>query len=144
MTARRRGQRGLPVESEAQWQQKIVQLAGFYQWRVYHTHDSRRSNPGFPDLVLLRGPELIFAELKGPKTRVTAEQEDWLAALRVVADGVRLYGELAAETIADGTYDDTLKAGEAIAIDVYLWRAPDIDPVHKRLARGCHRLEPVP
>ena len=43
-------------------------------WRFYHSHDSRRSVAGFPDLVCLRGDRVLVAEIKGPKTRVTAEQ----------------------------------------------------------------------
>lgn len=51
---------------------------------TYHTHDSRRSNPGFPDLVLLnaRSGRLIFVELKAQSGRVRPEQETWINALR--------------------------------------------------------------
>jgi hypothetical protein len=52
-------------------------------WRYYHTHDSSRSVAGFPDIVALRGSRILVAELKGPKTRVTAEQRAWLAAFEV-------------------------------------------------------------
>lgn len=41
-----------PLESEAQ--QTILDLAGWRRWWAYHTFDSRRSQGGFPDLVLVR------------------------------------------------------------------------------------------
>jgi hypothetical protein len=104
--------------SEAAFQQQVLNLAGFYGWRGYHTHDSRRSQPGFPDLVLVRGPELIFAELKAARGRVRPDQQEWIAALSAVA---------------------------AIAhhVDVYVWRPADFDEVHARLARGRTRVAPV-
>ncbi len=52
----------------------------------YHTHDSRRSQRGFPDVVLvhpIRGI-VIFAELKKKGGYPSTEQRLWLAALRMV------------------------------------------------------------
>ena len=54
-------------------------------WRYYHTRDSRRSAAGFPDLVLVRGPRLIFAELKTERGKLTADQVAWLEDLAMVA-----------------------------------------------------------
>lgn len=51
---------------------------------VYHTHDSRRSAPGFPDLVLVH-PEhgrVVFAELKAEGRYPIPEQRKWLSALK--------------------------------------------------------------
>jgi hypothetical protein len=67
--------------SEKEWQQQLVALARTLGWdRVYHTHDSRRSAGGFPDLVLVRD-RVIFAELKRETTKQSMEQEGWLDAL---------------------------------------------------------------
>lgn len=71
-------------ETEHDFMQQVLDLARLTGWRAYHTHDSRRSEPGFPDLVLLRGDCLIFAELKTSSGRLTAAQLEWLGAL----DGV--------------------------------------------------------
>lgn len=77
---------GLPRGiSERDFQDRIVELARLRRWLVYHTHDSRRSDPGFPDLVMVRGDALLFAELKSEKGRVSVEQHEWLRALRRVA-----------------------------------------------------------
>jgi len=66
--------------SEEQFQSEVIAFAKRQGWRVYHTRDSRRSEKGFPDLVLIRGKELIVAELKAGKNVTTMEQEEWLAA----------------------------------------------------------------
>lgn len=70
--------------TEKQWQKQVVDLAvqlGFK--RAYHTFDSRRSHPGFPDLVLVRD-RIIFAELKREprvSSPVSDAQKEWLDAL---------------------------------------------------------------
>lgn len=51
---------------------------------IYHTHDSRKSAKGFPDLVMIRGPRLVFAELKSQTGKVEPEQQEWLDALMAV------------------------------------------------------------
>ena len=48
--------------SEAQFQSHVVALAHRLGWLVYHTRDSRRSEPGFPDLVMVRG-RTLFREI---------------------------------------------------------------------------------
>ncbi len=48
---------------------------------VYHTHDSRRSEPGFPDLVVVGPHGVIFRELKAFSGRLTADQRRWLDRL---------------------------------------------------------------
>jgi len=70
------------VPSEKEFQGQVLRLARLCGWRVYHTFDSRRSAPGFPDLVMARPPVVMFAELKTETGRVRPEQRDWLEALR--------------------------------------------------------------
>ena len=65
---------------EADFQAQVVKLALVLGWKVYHTHDSRRSHEGFPDLILIRRSRLIVAELKTRKEKTTDEQRQWLAA----------------------------------------------------------------
>lgn len=67
--------------SEKEFMAEVVRLAKSLGWRVYHTRDSRRSEAGFPDLVLVR-ERVIFAELKTATGRLTAAQANWLDAIR--------------------------------------------------------------
>lgn len=67
--------------TEDELQDGLIRHATLHGWLVYHTHDSRRSQAGFPDLVLLRGDTLILWELKNAKRKVSPEQQVWLDAL---------------------------------------------------------------
>lgn len=75
--------------SERDFQQQVVDLARLFGWMEYHTWTSIHSRKGFPDLVLLRQPRLIFAELKSAKGKVTVEQQQWIDSLRYV--GMEVY-----------------------------------------------------
>jgi hypothetical protein len=78
--------------TEAELQRYVLEAAVLAGWLAYHTHDSRRSQPGFPDLVLVRRPRMIYAELKSDRGRLRAEQNIWLAELRAVAAEVNSLG----------------------------------------------------
>lgn len=67
--------------SERAFQQSVVDLAELRQWRAWHDNDSRRNAAGLPDLILLRPPRLLFAELKAERGRLSAEQRAWLDEL---------------------------------------------------------------
>lgn len=69
-------------QGEAAFMAAVIAIARVRGWLVYHTHDSRRSVAGFPDLVLIRGDTLIVAELKVGKNTTTSDQEKWLSAFR--------------------------------------------------------------
>ncbi len=95
--------------SEARFQAEIIQAARLLGWMAYHTHDSRRSARGFPDLVLTNGRRVIFAELKREGGQPTAEQAIWLETLQRVAgyDGSR--------------------------VETHLWRPSDWDVIERTL-----------
>lgn len=63
-----------------------LRLEGF-QIERYHTFDSRKSEPGFPDeiIVLPTQGRMIVAELKAEKGRVTPDQARWLEAFTAIA-----------------------------------------------------------
>jgi 5-methylcytosine-specific restriction endonuclease McrA len=61
--------------TEAEFQRQVVELARLLGWWTYHTHDSRQSNAGFPDLVLIRSDRIVFAELKSRRGKVRPEQQ---------------------------------------------------------------------
>jgi hypothetical protein len=71
----------LRAMTEQQLQQQILGLAKYYGWETYHTHDSRRSNRGWPDLVLIKPPRVLFIELKTYRGSLRPEQRTWLQAL---------------------------------------------------------------
>lgn len=87
--------------SEREFQRAVLRLAGLFGWTPYHTHDSRRSNPGFPDLVLVhprRG--VVYAELKSEKGRPTEDQERWLALLREAGQRAYLWRPSSMDEVA--------------------------------------------
>ena len=63
--------------TEAEHLEQVKAVALTCGWRLYHTFDSRRSAAGFPDLVLVRPPRVIFAELKRENGRLTIPQKLW-------------------------------------------------------------------
>lgn len=78
-----------PGASEKAFQAAVIQLAEANGWRVYHTHNSKRSAAGWPDLALVRNGVLILSELKTDTGKVSPDQEKWLTLLRAVP-GVRV------------------------------------------------------
>jgi hypothetical protein len=85
--------------SERELLDAVVDAARLLGWRVMHQRPGRtldgwrtaiQGHPGFPDLVLLRPPRLIFAELKTKRGRVHFDQATWLNGLDVVP-GVEQY-----------------------------------------------------
>ncbi len=91
--------------SETELQNMILKEAKRFGWRSYHTHDSRRSQAGFPDLVMTNGRRLIFAELKTQVGDPSDKQREWLADL------------------------------ETTDAEVYLWRPSDLDGAIAILSR---------
>lgn len=49
---------------------------------VYHPYDSRRSEPGWPDLFLVRNGAILVYETKTATGRVRPAQLDWLEELQ--------------------------------------------------------------
>lgn len=100
--------------TEAQFGAAVVEMARLLGWRVAHFRPARTlagwrtpvaaDGTGFPDLVLVRGDRLVFAELKAARGRPTDEQSAWLAALAGVE-----------------------------RVDVALWRPADWDAIERAL-----------
>ncbi len=68
--------------TERDFQQTVVETARALGYRVYHTFDSRRSEPGYPDLTLVRpGRPPVWLELKTEKGRLTDKQREWVELL---------------------------------------------------------------
>lgn len=80
---------------EKDFTRAVLDAARLRGWLAAHFHDSRREvSPGllvgdadaagFPDIVLVRGARLLFAELKSDKGELRPEQKRWLGALSQV------------------------------------------------------------
>lgn len=79
---------------EKPFQDGVLKLARFHGFSLaYHTHDSRRSAPGFPDLVLVnpRTGRVLYRELKTNKGRVSPAQQDWLDGLAAAGQDVGVW-----------------------------------------------------
>lgn len=71
--------------SEAEFQKRITDLCDLLNLAWHHEVDSRKSNAGFPDLVIVGvdGQGVVFAELKKNDTeKATAVQLWWHQRLR--------------------------------------------------------------
>lgn len=66
---------------EAGFMSQVIQLARVTGWLVYHTRNSKGSDAGFPDLVLVRDGQVMFWECKRDEGKPTMAQAEWLAAL---------------------------------------------------------------
>jgi hypothetical protein len=117
--------------SEATFQGQVVSLANLYGWRIRHEPaggkggrvDREQVGRGFPDLVLLRPPRLIFAELKTASGRVSVAQQEWL-------DDLRRVGETIERESAHGDYHPGFDGG----VEAYLWRPDDLQDIANLLA----------
>ena len=84
--------------TEAMFQQTVIELARLNGWLVHHTRPALnrsgkwatpiQGDPGFPDLVLARGGELLIVELKSQKGELTPGQFEWLTTLAAVEAAV--------------------------------------------------------
>lgn len=76
-----------PPLTERQFQTQVRELFGRLGWtHIYHTYDSRRSDIGFVDLVLVHPKHgILFAEIKTDKGRTTPEQDAWIDAINVAS-----------------------------------------------------------
>jgi len=73
----------------------------------YHTHDSRRSEPGFPDLVIVGRRGVLIRELKRQRGAVTSAQSAWLDALTTAGADADVWRPA---DLIDGTVLDQMRA----------------------------------
>lgn len=69
----------------------VRSLAVDLRLSIYHTHDSRRSEPGFPDLVIVGPGGVLWRELKTERGRLTVPQKAWLARLRAAGQDAEVW-----------------------------------------------------
>lgn len=82
---------GLPAETEASFQDAVLQLAAVRGWLCAHFRPARtngswrtpiQGDAGFPDIVLVRPPRTLFIELKSERGRLEPAQERWIFRLQ--------------------------------------------------------------
>ena len=76
-----------PKLTEAQFQQQYCALAQMLGWRIFRQRYALGADPGWPDVVALRGTRIVAAELKAQRGRVTDAQTDWIAAFNMLDGG---------------------------------------------------------
>lgn len=76
--------------SEEEFRRLVVQLAETLGWACYHTHDSRKSDEGFPDQVFVR-ERVVYAELKKTGGKLSAKQKRWLSLLNNAGEETYLW-----------------------------------------------------
>lgn len=108
LTGREKLLRGV---TEKQFQRQVEGFLNVYGWRWFHAPDNRPVNgrvqavkAGFPDLVAVHGRRLLFIELKRETGRTTADQDAWLADLKVAG------------------------------AECYVWKPRDLDQIRVKLA----------
>jgi hypothetical protein len=77
--------------TEEQLLDSVTELAQWLRLLTYHTRDSRRSAPGFPDLVLAGRRGVIFAELKSRSGQLSSHQHGWKWTLQAAGQEWRLW-----------------------------------------------------
>jgi len=70
--------------TERAWMRLVTDYAHLRGWLVYHSWRSDHSPAGYPDLTLVRGERLVFAELKSQRGELTSSQRAWLTDLERV------------------------------------------------------------
>ena len=80
----------VPRVTERAFQSQVEQYARMMGWLVSHAFLSIGSVAGFPDLICLRGGEMVVAELKSTTGKTTEAQEQWLFSFRAVP-GARVF-----------------------------------------------------
>lgn len=81
--------------TEREFQKTVIDLAHIYGWLVAHFRTAlsqkghwmtpvQADGAGFPDLCMVKGERMIFAELKADKGKLSEKQERWMHALRFV------------------------------------------------------------
>jgi hypothetical protein len=66
-------------QSEKEFQAEVIKRAMRHGWKTFHVFDARKSEAGWPDLVLVR-ERVIVRELKVGNEVPTAAQAGWLEA----------------------------------------------------------------
>ena len=91
------------TQTEKAFMRQVIQYASLRGWVAWHDKatnaprackrckarlDLPRNDPGFPDLILVRRPRVVWAELKAERGRLSTDQRDWLRELAAAGQEV--------------------------------------------------------
>lgn len=77
---------------EKEWQSKyVIPWATALGWWVYHPFLSKFSQRGWPDLSMIRGERVLYAELKPDDRTITEEQAKVITMLRAAGQEVHIW-----------------------------------------------------
>ena len=82
--------------TERELQKAVIQLAETTGWMVYHVqnvkgHLRAKTSVGFPDLIMIRDGQLVVAELKSEKGKLSQEQIHWLTSFNWLDKNCRVF-----------------------------------------------------
>lgn len=77
--------------SEADLQREVLGACRLFDLLAYHTHDSRRSQPGYPDLTIVGRGGVLFVELKNATNQLEPDQLVWRDRLQLAGAQWRLW-----------------------------------------------------
>lgn len=117
------------IMTEQQLQDAIIAAAQRRNWLVYHTHDSRRSQKGFPDLVLVHAGQkrVLYRELKTQRGTLRPDQKTWLAHLTAAGADASIwrpldwFNQTVSEQLDEPLPDITAIAAE-LGIELLPWQ----------------------
>lgn len=77
--------------SEAKFQKQVTDLCDQLGLHWFHNPDSRRVNPGLPDLIIIGDGGVIYAELKSRTGTLRTEQRKVIYRLRKSGQRVHIW-----------------------------------------------------
>lgn len=101
------------IITEENLREQVRDLCKLFGWKFHFSWTGIHSPRGMPDLILVKPPRIIFAELKTEKGKVSTYQREWLDIL-----------------------------DECPGCEIYLWRSGDIEDI-ARILQGKVRDDGV-
>jgi len=107
--------------TEREFERTVLETLRLFGWRFTHFRAARTSkgwrtplsgDPGFPDIVAVRGKRILYIELKAERGRLSDDQGRWLAALGLAG------------------------------ADVHCWRPSDWPVIEETLRAGAEHFDP--
>lgn len=94
------------TQTEREFQASVLTYARMMGWKAFHDNATNaprrcsgcgstralpRNAPGMPDLILIRRPRIVWAELKSERGRLSDDQKAWIEELRASGQAVYVW-----------------------------------------------------